>query len=288
MLQKTLSKFLFGFIFFSLVLAMSAQTKQNATKRNVKKTAQVKPITSEQAPLNLPVKKNERPMVENQESSTENDTKTNNQNSNPNSRPVSANEVKPTYHYEFSQPNFVISQISIEHDENGKGKITFLKKDFSEPISDPIQLSPATLERIKTAYQTLNFLDSTENYQYEKDYSHLGNMKFTQLKDGRERTAKFNYTVNKDAKILADEYRKIGQQYVWVFDLNVARVNQPLEAPRLFDALDSLVKRDEISDAPQMIPFLRELSNDERLPLIARNHATRLIKMIEKKKEERK
>jgi hypothetical protein len=284
MLQKTLSKFLFGFIFFSLVLVAFAQTNRNMTKKNVKKTAQIKPVTVEQAPLNLPIKKNERPTVENQESSTESDTKTNNRNS----YPVSANEGKPVYYYEFSQPNFVISQIFIEHDENGKGKITFLKKDFSEPISDPIQLSPTTLERIKTAYQILNFLDSTENYQYEKDYSHLGNMKFTLRKDGRERATKFNYTVNKDAKTLSDEYRKIGQQYVWVFDINVARENQPLEAPRLFDALDSLVKRDEISDAPQMIPFLQELSNDERLPLIARNHAMRLIKIIEKKKEEKK
>ncbi|MCA1625163.1 MAG: hypothetical protein LC778_15470 [Acidobacteria bacterium] len=56
----------------------------------------------------------------------------------------------------------------------------------------------------------------------------------------------------------------------------------------MFDALDSLVKRDEISDAPQMIPFLRELSNDERIPLIARNHASRIVKTIEKKKEEKK
>ncbi len=113
-------------------------------------------------------------------------------------------------------------------------------------------------------------------------------MNFTMRKDGRERTAKFNYTVNKDAKILADEYRKIGQQYVWVFDINIARENQPLETPGLMDTLDSLIKRNEISDAMQIVSFLQELSNDERLPLIARNHATRLIKAIEKKKEEKK
>ncbi|MCA1625164.1 MAG: hypothetical protein LC778_15475 [Acidobacteria bacterium] len=135
MLQKTLSKFLFGFIFFSLILAASAQTKRNTTKKNVKKTAQVKPIPGEQAPLNLPIKKNDRPIIENQEPSTESDTKTNNRNLNPNSPSISANEIKPVYYYEFLQPNFVISQISIEHDENGKGKITFLKKGFSEAIS---------------------------------------------------------------------------------------------------------------------------------------------------------
>jgi len=292
MLQKILSKFLFGFLFFSLAFAASAQTKQKTTKKNVKKTVQAKSVTVAETPAKLPVKKNERPAVENQASKTESDTKANNRDSTPTSRSVSANENKPTYFYEFAQPNFIVSQVSIEHDENGKGKITFLKKNFGEAVSDPIEISPAALERIKTALQKLNFLDSTESYQYEKDYSHLGNMKFTARKDGRERTTKFNYTVNKDAKILADEYRKIGQQYVWIFDVKTARENYPLETPGLMDALDSLVKRNEISDASQISPFLQELSNDERLPLIARNHATRLIKTIgkqeEKKKEEKK
>jgi uncharacterized protein (UPF0147 family) len=143
------------------------------------------------------------------------------------------------------------------------------------------------VERIKAVWQALNFLDSTESYQYEKDYSHLGNMTFTLKKDKRERIAKFNYTSNPNAKNLADEYRRIGQQFVWIFDITVARENQPLEAPRLMDALDSLIKRNEISDAAQMIPMLKELSNDERIPLIARNHATRIVKEIEKKAEKK-
>jgi len=288
MLQKTLSKFLFGFVFFSLAFAALAQTKQKSTKKNVKKTAQTKTVSVEETPAKLPLKKNERPATENQDSLTESDTKANNRDSKLNIHSVAVSENELVYFYEFSQPNFVVSQVFIEHDENGKGKITFLKKDFSEPISDPIQLSPATLGRIKTTYQTLNFLDSMENYQYEKDYSHLGNMKFTVRKDGRERIAKFNYTVNKDAKTLADEYRKIAQQYVWIFDIKTARENYPLETPALMDSLDSLIKRNEISDAAQMSPFLQELTNDERLPLIARNHATRIIKAIEKKKEEKK
>jgi hypothetical protein len=123
-----------------------------------------------------------------------------------------------------------------------------------------LQLSPATIERVKAIWRALNFLDSTENYQTVRDYSNLGAMKFTMKRDGRTREATFNWTDNKDAKSLADEYRKIGQQFVWVFDINVARENQPLDAPRLLDALDSLIKRKEISDAAQMIPLLKELS----------------------------
>lgn len=189
---------------------------------------------------------------------------------------------EPIYIYEFSQPNFLLSQIIIKHDANGKGTISFLKKGVDEMISDPISLSPATLEKINNLLKALNFFESNENYQYEKDYSHLGNVKIKVKKDGREREAKFNYTTVQDAKKLADEYRKIGQQYVWIFDINLARENQPLESPRLFDVLDSLIRRNEISDPSQMISFLREISNDERMPLISRNHARKLVKEIEK------
>jgi hypothetical protein len=34
-----------------------------------------------------------------------------------------------------------------------------------------------------------------------------------------------------------------------------------------------------------MLPLLKELSNDERIPLIARNHAGRLVKQLEKEKK---
>ena len=100
--------------------------------------------------------------------------------------------------------------------------------------------------------------------------------------NGRERTVTFNWTANKDAKALADEYRKIGNQAIWVFEITVARENQPLESPKMLDNLDSLIRRKEISDTAQMLPLLQGLSNDERIPLIARNHAAKLIKQIEK------
>ncbi|MBK7704380.1 MAG: hypothetical protein IPJ30_01065 [Acidobacteria bacterium] len=79
-----------------------------------------------------------------------------------------------------------------------------------------------------------------------------------------------------------DEYRRIGNQYIWIFDMNVARANQPLDAPKQMDVIDSYIERNEISDAVQLIPYLKEVSLDERIPLIARNHATRLIAQIEK------
>ena len=188
----------------------------------------------------------------------------------------------PTYFYEFNRPGFLTARVIIEHDASGKGRISFEKKDFNELVTDPIQLSAATVEGIDAALARLDFWASTEDYQYEKDLSNMGQNSFKFKKNGRERAVKFNWTTNKDAKFLMDEYRRISNEYVWKFDMVVARENQPLESPRMLDGLDMYVQRGEITDPPHIIPFLKELSEDERLPLIARNHASRIIKHIEK------
>lgn len=280
------------FIFVSLILVLSfsafAQAKKKTTKKPVKKTATVavtQPVKTEAPPVEIaktpePPKKNERP-AEQTNSQQETEPKKKNQ-ADRNTSNAKPEKIKYPYIYEFSQPNFVVKSIIIEHDEQGKGTITFEKKEFGEPISDPIQLSESTLERINKIFEILNFLASTENYQSTKDFSHLGNHSFTLRKNTQERTAKYNWTENKDAKSLVDEYRKIGEQFIWYFDMNIARENQPLEAPSLVNKLESLIKRNEISDPSQMIPYLKNLSNDERIPLLARNHVSRIIKEIEK------
>jgi hypothetical protein len=259
-----------------LLLGFAALAQTKHKKPVVKKpatdpvAAEVKP-TSTPAPTPLPGKRNERPGGDPSGTST-----------NPNVKPALA---EPPYFYEFTQPKFIITKITIKHDESGKGTLTFHKGEFDEPITEPVELSAGTLDKIKAALTALDFLNSTEDYQYEKDYSHLGNVAFRLKKDGREREVHFNYTTNKDAKELADQYRRISNQVIWIFDMNVSRENQPLDAPRQMDALQSYMERNEIADPNQLIPFLQGLTNDERIPLIARNHAGKIIKQIEKQKK---
>ena len=199
--------------------------------------------------------------------------------------PQTKSKPDPLYTYEFAQPDFITSRIVIEHDDNGKGTMSFARRGGSETFTESVNISEAALGRLKSAFTDLNFLDSNENYQYDKDFSHMGNSKIALTKGQKTRSVTINYTVNKNAKILVDEYRKIANQALWIFDITVARENQPLDGPAQMDALDGLIKRNEVSDARQLLPFLRELTDDERLPLIARNHATRIIQQIEKAKK---
>lgn len=191
-----------------------------------------------------------------------------------------ANSVR--YSYEFSQPNFLVRHIIIKHDDEGRGQISFERKDDDTAIVDPIQLSPAALGRIKALWDSLRFMESNASYQSERQMPHLGTMRLGMEQAGRQRVAEFNWTNDPTASALVAEYRRAADQALFVFNITLARENQPLEAPKLMDDLEKLYKRNGLSDPKQLVPLLIELSTDERIPLIARNHALRLLNNFRK------
>jgi len=187
-----------------------------------------------------------------------------------------------TYTYDFQQPQFTIRHIIIEHDAQGRGHISFERQGEVEPIVDPLELSDSARARILSLWDALHFLDSDVNYQSERQFPHLGTMKLKMRRGTRERVAEFNWTNDLNAKALADEYRRAANQAIFIFDISVARENEPLNSPKLLDTLDIYLTRNELSDPHQLIPLIRDLSTDERLPLMARNHAGRILKKLEK------
>lgn len=186
------------------------------------------------------------------------------------------------FSYEFTQPEFYVRHIVIEHDANGRGVIKFQRLHDEMMYEEPVELSPAASVRISGLWQALRFLDSDENYQSERQFAHLGTMRLKMERDSRKRTAEFNWTNNKDAFALANEYRRVADQAILVFDISVARESQPLNGPKLMEEFELQLKRNGLSDPQQLVPLLKDISTDEHLPLIARNHALRLIKKIEK------
>jgi hypothetical protein len=189
------------------------------------------------------------------------------------------------YVYEFAQPDFFVYFIHIEHDDGGHGLIRFERRSDTEQLTEPFELSPAALERIRAHWTALNFLDSTENYQGPRTYPSQGKTTFKMRRGDRARAAEFNYSQNADAQGLADEYRRAGEQALLVFDINVALEAQPLDTPKLIERLESLIESNSLSDKQQLIPLIRSLTEDERVPLVGRNHAARLLKKLDKDKQ---
>lgn len=264
-MRQAANVIVFLMLFCSLAIGLNAQTKK--TKRPTKpKSTTAAPQNTPATPTETPTKRNERP-------------------NSGNASDASTASYTPVYFYEFTRPGFLYERILIEHDEAGKGKISFSKSGSDEMISDPIQLTAVTMSNLTSAFTPLNFLSSNENYQTERDHANMGNVSITVKKDGKQRTAKYNWSENKQAKFLMDEYRRIANEYTWKFEIAVARENQPLQTPGLMTTLESYIKRNEISDPPHLVAMLTELSTNERLPLLARDHAIKIVKQIEKAKK---
>jgi hypothetical protein len=196
--------------------------------------------------------------------------------------PASTDPNAALYVYEFSQPDFFVYFIRIEHDEAGRGQIRFERRSDVEQLTEPIQFSPAALERIGRHWAALEYLGSAASYQAPRDHSNLGRTRLSVRRGGRERTTEFNYSDVSDAQALAQEYRRAAEQAILVFELGVALEAQPLEMPKLINKVETMMKSNLLSDSKQLIPLLRQLIEDERVPLVGRNHAERILKKLEK------
>jgi hypothetical protein len=208
------------------------------------------------------------------------------QNARPGVSATTAVNTPPTdaasYSYEFNQPKFYVKHIFLQHDSAGHGKITFERLNEDVSVEEPLEISAAALAKIRASWDALKFLDSQKDYQSSQQFPHLGTMKIGMQLGERKRIAEFNWTHDQNAADLIAEYRKLADQAILVFDISVARENQPLNAPKLMETMESLLKRNGLSDPKQLLPLLTDISTDEHVPLIARNHALRLIKQIKK------
>lgn len=197
------------------------------------------------------------------------------------SRAESSSAVR--YRYLFENERFTTPVQEIEFDGVGQGKFRFKRKDNDEIVND-LSVSSAVLTQIQTLLSELNFLTSNEDYQHKKDFSHLGTMTITYARDGKERAVKFNYTDNASLSRLTDIFRNLATQETRVFEMETVRANDPLSLPAQLRHLENELKGKHVADPNRFVPILEEIKLDEGVPLIARNHAERLIQGIKKGK----
>jgi hypothetical protein len=187
------------------------------------------------------------------------------------------------YRYLFENPRFTTPVQELDFDGAGQGKFRFKRKD-SDEIVNKLSVSSEVLSQIQLLLDDLNFLASSEDYQHKKDFSHLGNMTITHSRGGKERTITFNYTDNHSLTRLSEIFRGIITQETRIFELEAVLANDPISTPAQLRMLESELKSKHVADPHRFDPILKNIKSDESVPLIARNHADRLLKMIRKEK----
>jgi hypothetical protein len=192
--------------------------------------------------------------------------------------------AETSFKYKFENARFYISMIEIDLSAGGAGELRFKRGESDEIIDRKFRLLPATIARINQLYDVTRFIDSSEDYQDKKDFSHLGWVSLSEQQGQRARNTRFNYTTNKEISELAEIFRAIATQEMHLFDIETSERYQPLDLPRLLDTLENDLKLQRVAEPEQLLAMLREISGNDTQPLIARNHATRMIDSIKKGK----
>jgi hypothetical protein len=197
--------------------------------------------------------------------------------------PARSGAASAHYRYLFENPRFTTPVQELEFDGSGQGRFRFKRKDSDEIVAR-LSVSTEVLIQIQLLFDELNFLASDEDYQHKKDFSHLGTMTIAYSRDGRERTVMFNYTDNQSMSRLNDIFRNLVTQETRIFELEAVIANDPISAPAQLRMLESELKSKRVADPRRFDPILKNIKLYEGVPLIARNHAERLLALISKGK----
>jgi hypothetical protein len=202
----------------------------------------------------------------------------------PESRNENGGATGTSYRYKFENERFYISVIEIDLAADGSGNLKFKRGESDDSIEMSLKVLPGTLERINRLTDRLSFLTAEDAYQSKKDFSHLGWMTVTARRGDLERTVRFNYSTNPSISEMDRIFRGIATQEIDLFDLDLALKHQPLETPRILETIETDLRLERVAEPERLAVALREIAGDDTLPLIARNHATRIVSAIQKGK----
>lgn len=184
--------------------------------------------------------------------------------------------------YRFENEQFLISRIDMRLDGSGTGSLVFVRKGLARPVERKVRVGEGTMAEVWASLERLDFTRSGEAYESKGLHTNLGTITIAVARDGAAREVSFHYTTNREMVSVAATLRGIANREIHAFDLETALRFQPLETPALLEALKKDVAARRIADAAALVPLLRQIADDEALPLIARNRASELAEKIEK------
>jgi len=195
-----------------------------------------------------------------------------------------ANGAEMSFSYKFENPRFHLRLIEIDLSASGTGELRFTRGESDEVLDCKVKLLPATIARIRSLFEVSDFLGSTVEYQGKANMAHLGWITLGAKQGARERKVRFNHTIHVQIEELGKIFLGIATQEISLFDIENAERYQPLDLPKQLEILENDLRLEWIAEPERVLAALNEIAGDDSQPLIARNHAKRLIEAIKKGK----
>ncbi|MCS7080371.1 MAG: hypothetical protein NZ585_10015 [Chloracidobacterium sp.] len=182
-----------------------------------------------------------------------------------------------SFRYEFEQPNFLVTRMTVVLDAAGRGTLEYVEKDALEPTRAPVALRPESLARLQ---QLAVKVAALRPEPPSEKHANLGLSKLTLVVDGKPVSVTFTYTRQPAVLELGRFFRGLVTQHQRVSQIETARRYQPLDMPKLLSALEADLNAQRLAEPAALSDLLASLANDLRLSLIARNQARRLYARV--------
>ncbi|HEV2233605.1 MAG TPA: hypothetical protein VGV68_09410 [Terriglobia bacterium] len=163
-------------------------------------------------------------------------------------------------------------------DLNGSGSYDG-RKLSSPPNPRPLQLSPATTQRLFALAHALNDFKSID-LESHKNVANLGRKTFTYEEGGQKNRVEFNYSLRREAQELADLFEKIGSVQEHIKTLEFATKYDPLSLPQELLQIQIELNNKALADPEMMAPVLRQITRNSRFLHLAQARARDILERM--------
>ena len=172
--------------------------------------------------------------------------------------------------------------LSLSIDANGKG--TYDSHKLGDPAAlRPLQISAETTAQIFSLTQSLNYFRSG-NLDSHHRVADMG-LKILTYQDTRETNkVQFNYSENRSAQQLADNFEKISNVEERIAQLDYAMKYDHLSLPQVLRQVQYGMENSYFVEAALMIPTLEKISADPHYLHLAQSRAREIEQRIQKNK----
>ena len=174
-----------------------------------------------------------------------------------------------------SEPEYIAITVGRDGDATYDGR-----KIDDPPRPRDFRISPATVEKLFALAAQLNNFQNVD-LESHKNVANLGEKTFTYQSGGQTYSAKFNYSLLRQARDLADLFEKISTVEEHLEILQYAIKYDHLSLPNELLRIQIALRNDAIVEPELLVPILKEIEGNPRFLHLAKVRAQNILAQVQ-------
>jgi hypothetical protein len=169
--------------------------------------------------------------------------------------------------------------MALSVDANGQG--TYEGRKLADaPSPRPLQISPATTQRLFSLAESLGYFRSLALESRHK-VANLGQKTLAYEAGGQVSRVEYNYTENRTAQQLTDLFEKISDVEEHIAQLDYAIKYDHLSLPQQLRQIQIELDEHSLAEAELLVPALEKIASNPRFLHLAQSRAQEILKRIQ-------